>query len=267
MISHLDIQTALRGDITFLEKAYCTQPFKIANITENKKDETLQLMLMNSSPGILDGDEYEMKIRLAKECSLQLTTQSYQRLFAMKNGASQKMEVHLEQSAFFCFIPHPVVPHETSSFIAKNKIFISDDCSLIWGEVLTCGRKLNGEIFKFSKYHNVTEIFLNNKLVIKENLLINPSMINVNAIGQLEGFTHQATLIYVNENFSISELIKSISEFLSTHNEIAFGVTAAPINGLIIRLLGQKAEQLHNCLKMIADKIITTSGKKVEYAI
>lgn len=266
MISELYIKTALRQNITYLEKAYCTQPFKVANITENKKNETLQLMLMNSSPGILDGDEYKMKIELAKGSSLQLKTQSYQRLFAMKKNASQTLEVFLDDDSSFCFLPHPVVPQETSSFFSKNKIFLSDACNLIWGEVLTCGRKLNGEVFRFSKYHSVTEIFLNNKLVIKENLFIDPAKINVNAIGQLEGYTHQATLIYLNKN-SINDLIKNISEYLSTQTEIAFGVTSAPVNGFIIRLLGQKAEQLYDCLKFIAEKIINTSGKKVEYAI
>ena len=56
----------------------------MANITEDKTGATLQLMLMSSSPGILDGDEYKIKIELEENCSLQLHTQSYQRLFNMK---------------------------------------------------------------------------------------------------------------------------------------------------------------------------------------
>ena len=118
--------------------------------------------------------------------------------------ASQTLEVHLQASgSSFCFLPHPVVPHETSDFSANNKIFLTDNCSLIWGEVLTCGRKLSGEIFKFSKYHSVTEIFINDKLVIKENLLIKPSVIDVNAIGQMEGYTHQATLICLDDKLIV----------------------------------------------------------------
>ncbi len=264
MIAELHIQTALRNNITFLKKAYCTTPFKIANITEDKKHKTLNLMLMSSSPGILDGDEYEIKIEVEKDCALNLQTQSYQRLFNMKVGALQNMEVHLQDGASFCFIPHPSVPHESSIFTAKNKIFLSNNCDLIWGEVLTCGRKLSGEVFLFSKYHNVTEIFLNNKLIIKENLLVQPSLVDVNAIGQLEGYTHQATLIYLNEKAAVKTLIKAITEFLSAQNEIAFGITAAPKNGIIIRLLGYKAEQLFDCLKTIADLHLTKN--KMEYA-
>lgn len=265
MISELNIQTALRGEVTYLEKAYCTQPFKIANITEDKNDETLRLMVMSSSPGILDGDEYQWKIKIATGNSLELQTQSFQRLFTMKKGASQTIEVHLAPGSSFFFLPHPVVPHEASTFSSKSKIFLSDECSLIWGEVLTCGRKISGEIFKFSKYHSVTEIFINNKLVIKENLLINPSVINVSAIGQLEGYTHQATFICLSEKISVNVLVREISNYC-TAEDIVFGISATPVSGFIVRLFGSKAEKLYACLKIIGGKIRVTRGKKIEYA-
>lgn len=252
MMATLHIQAAWINDITYLKKCYCTTPFKVANITEDKKDSTLRLMLMSSSPGILDGDEFRLKIELEENCSLQLHTQSYQRFFTMKQSASQQMELHLQKKAAVCFIPHPAVPHELSNFTARNKIFLADNCSLIFGEVLTCGRKLNGEVFLLSKYHTVTEIYLNNKLVIKENLLIQPAAIDVNAIGQLQGYTHQASLIYLDENADIKKRMEMVKEILSLQKDISMGITTAPVNGLIVRLLGQKAEQLFNCLKLVA---------------
>lgn len=268
MTATLHIQTAWVNDTTYLKNCYCTTPFKVANITEDKKAPTLRLMLMSSSPGILNGDEYRIKIELEKNCSLQLHTQSYQRLFTMKNNAVQQMEVHLETGASFCFIPHPAVPHEQSNFVSKNKIFLSANCSLILGEILTCGRKLNGEVFLFSKFHTITEIFMHNKLVIKENLLLQPATIDVNAIGQLQGYTHQASLIYLDEKADIKKLTAIIGELLSAQKQISIGITAAPVNGLIVRLLGQKAEQLFDCLKLIAGCLPQTNQfKTASYAI
>lgn len=110
MIATLHIQTAHANEVTYLKKCYCTTPFKVANITEDKKDATLRLMLMTSSPGILDGDTYQLKIDLKENSSLQLHTQSYQRFFTMKAQATQQMEVSLEKNSAFCFIPHPAVP-------------------------------------------------------------------------------------------------------------------------------------------------------------
>ena len=248
----LNLQAAVENGITYLKKSYFTTPLKVININEDKQAHTLQLMLMSSSPGILDGDEYDLNIDLEANSSLQLHTQSYQRLFTMQQNARQKMEIRLAENAAFYFIPHPVVPHEKADFTVRNKIYLSENCSLIFAEIITCGRKLNGEVFLFSKYHSKTEIFINNRLVIKENLLMQPLLIVVNGIGQLQGFTHQASLIYLNQEVAIKPVIAKILELLSTQKEISVGVSAAPVNGLIVRILGQRAEQLFDCLKMIA---------------
>ncbi len=252
MIATLHIQTATRNNITYLKNTFFSTPFKVANITEDKKAGTLHLMLMSSSPGILDGDQYQVKITLEEGSSLQLHTQSYQRLFNMKKSASQSLEVHVSAGSSFCFLPHPSVPHAQSVFSATNKIWLQENCRLVFGEILTCGRKLNGEVFLFSKYHNTTQVFLHDKLIIKENLLIEPSTINLNTIGQLEGFTHQASFTYLHAAAKIKPLIDLVNDFLTNQPDIAFGITEAPANGLIVRILGNKAEQLHDCLKSIA---------------
>jgi urease accessory protein len=250
MIGKLHIQTVYKNGKTYLDQNYFTPPFKTANITEDKRSEWLHLMIMNSSPGILDEDDYEIKIRLAENSSLQLHTQAYQRLFNMKKGATQLMKIHLSAGSSFVYLPHPSVPHENSIFTAKNKIYLSNDCNLIWGEVLTCGRKLNGEIFQFSKYHCITEVFLSDKLIIKENLLMQPSFIDPGMMGQLEGFTHQATLICL-ANHIITDRLNKVHDYLSYQKEILFGITSTAGNGLLIRILGHKAEQLYHHLHAI----------------
>ncbi len=252
MIALLHIKTKLKQHKTVLENVYCTTPFKVANITENKKLKELQLMLMSSSPGILDGDAYQLKIELGAGSHLHLHTQSYQRLFNMKQTATQSLEVKLAELSSFCYLPHPSVPHKSSDFTAINKIYLAANCRLIFGEILTCGRKLNGEVFSFSKYHNITEVFINNKLIIKENLLIQPATINLKAIGQLEGFTHQASLIFISENCDLNEAGTLIDNLLAEEKDMIYGITETPVSGLLVRLLGQKAEQLHDCLKAMA---------------
>ena len=248
MIAHVHIQAATRNGITRLKQVYATPPFKVADITEDKTTNQLHLMLMSSSPGILDDDEYHVKIDVEEHGHLQLHTQSYQRLFQMKKGAQQYMQVNVQQEACFTYIPHPVVPHKNSIFTSHNTIHLQPNSRLLWGEILTCGRAQNGEQFHFSKYHNITDVFVNNRLFIRENLLVQPAMVNVQALGQWEGYTHQASLIYVNDT-SVGVIIHAQ---LLQEKGIAFGISTMASNGLIIRLLGYKAEQLYNCLKTMA---------------
>ena len=252
MKAHVNIQTAERNGITCLHQSYCTPPFKVANITEDKKAGPLHLMLMSSSPGILDEDDYQIKINIDEGCHLQLHTQSYQRLFNMKKGATQCMEVEVQKNASFVYIPHPTVPHEQASFTARNKIYLQHNSRLIWGEILTCGRKLNGEQFCFAKYHSITDIYHNNRLVIKENLLIQPALVNVHGIGQWEGHSHQASMIICDNAEAIHSANDSLYNYLQQQSDITFGISAVAQGALVIRILGYRAEQLFNCLLALA---------------
>ena len=258
MKGKLHIQTRRHSHRSYLKTAYGTPPFKVANVTEDASKEILQLMLMNSSPGVLDGDEYHMKIEIGERSSLKLQTQSYQRLYQMTKGASQKMEVFLSDQSSFCYIPHPVVPHKNSFFSSRNRIHLSDQCSLIWGEVVTCGRRLNDEIFRFTHYHNKTEIFCGEKLIVKDNLLLQPGNRLITGMGQMEGYTHQASLIIINEETNMDEFYSGIDRLLSKEEGISYGVSALAVSGCMVRILGYKAEQLYNCLQSIAQFIERT---------
>ncbi|MEO5684944.1 MAG: urease accessory protein UreD [Chitinophagaceae bacterium] len=246
------IQIAAHNKSSFLKHAYAEPPFKVANITEARNPQLLELMLMSSSPGVLDDDRYLVDIELAANSSLRLTTQSYQRLFRMVKGAEQDITVRMLPGSSLVYLPHPVVPHESAVFRANNKLYLSHGCNVIWGEVLTCGRKLNGERFLFSFYHSTTEIFLNGRMVVKENLRMAPGTIEVDTIGQMEGFTHQASLICLSPAYIINDKKTAVTSCLAEEKEIAFGITTAPVHGVIIRILGNGAEQLFDCLKKLA---------------
>jgi urease accessory protein len=246
MQSSVAIRVGVRDGVSYLASSYFTPPFKVANITEDKTG-PLHLMLMCSSPGVLDGDRQTIAVTVEENGRLQLMTQSYQRLFQMKGGASQSMEVRLGVGASFCWLPHPCVPHAESVFVGRNRIFLSEGCELIWGEVLTCGRKLRGEVFALSSYHMRTEVFVKEQLALVENVVLRPSVLPVEAMGQMEGFTHQASLLYVGERRA------RVEEWLAGTEGILYGVSDGPMDSLVVRMLGNKAEQLYDCLKKIAE--------------
>jgi urease accessory protein len=223
-------------------------------------------MLMSSSPGILDGDAYELLIEVGNDSSVEVLTQSYQRLFQSTKGARQSMQVRLGENSSLIYLPHPVVPHKASVFKQHNVIRMADNCELLWGEIISCGRKLNEEVFQFSSYHCTTAIYLNERLIVKENLLLEPEQIDLGSIGQLEGYTHQSTLLYINASAKTSDIAPVVLDYLSLQEGIAFGVSALPVNGIVVRLLGQKAEQLFDIHKAIANCIVKhTSDKEVTY--
>lgn len=244
LAADLHIETAFRHGRTIVSQSFCSQPFKIVDTTEDKQRTDLQLMLMNASPGILDDDRYDMSITVTEGCALTMETQSYQRIFRMKRGATQKLVVRLKRNSRFAFLPHPLVLHQRAIFRSRATIHLEEGCRLLWGEVISCGRKLNGEIFQFSLYHGLTEIFWNERLVVKENLVLQPGETNLVAIGQWEGFTHQSTLLFIDEQINVQRCIDLVVQTLNDRPGLSFGASALPVNGIIVRMLGYKAEEL-----------------------
>ncbi|WP_295120563.1 urease accessory protein UreD [uncultured Chitinophaga sp.] len=255
MINELKIVTGLRNNRTYLKDSFFTRPFKLADVGLDRHDPALYLTLMSSSPGILDGDVYDIRIHLEAGTRLEMQTQSYQRIFQMEQEAQQQMQVVLEDGAMLSYIPHPVVPHKNSVFKAHNKISIGNNCRLMWGEIVTCGRKLSGEVFEFKLLKNLTEIYMAGKLVLKDNQLMMPAVIPPGTMGQLEGFTHQATFIFMDTHADAPLFEDNIRAIMAAEENIAFGITRAAGPAVVLRVLGHGGEQLYDCLQNLAGLI------------
>lgn len=259
MICNLQIQIAHRDGTSYLKDAYVTTPFRVVPVGQYKKDKASYLMIMSSSPGLLDGDEHIIEINIDAGAKLQLQTQAYQRLFQMKGHASQTTKVIVNEGAVFSYVPHPVVPQNASSFLSHNVIKLNDNCHMLLSDIITCGRKMTGEVFHYTQFQNLTECFINDKLVVKDNVLLQPKQMPFEGIGFLEGFTHQGTLIYLN---STGLVVKDLIEMLyQQHHDIAdaaFGISALQNNGFMIRILGHGAEQIFKLFKEIENYLWDT---------
>jgi urease accessory protein len=261
--SSLHIKAGFKNGRTYLKESYATHPYKVANVTEDKSADLLKLMLMSSSPGVLDNDKYEFEIDVEANAKLVLTTQGYQRLFAMKSGASQKVIIKVGDDGCFTYLPHPGVPHEGSDFSSDNTIHLAEKHKLLWSEITTCGRKLSGEEFKFRRYKNMTDIYIKDRLIVRENVLLEPSKRKIHSIGQLENYSHQSSLLYLCNNARIEQLVEECNELLLMEDGIIFGVSRLAVNGLVIRMLGYKGEQLYNLHNALSEIITNAEMRKL----
>ncbi len=262
-MANLYIKTGFKEGKSYLMDSYVSVPFRITNIGQIKEDDCLYMMLGSSSPGLLDTDNHEIDINVEENSRFQLQTQSYQRLYNMKKGSSQITKVKLAPNSAFCYVPHPIVPQENSIFRNHTIIHLEKNCELILSEIITCGRKnsefispdreIFGEIFKFTYFQNVTEIYFNDLLILKDKIILEPQVVPVDTVIQLEGYTHQATFIYLNTgNNSVEyELIAEILKIMEYEENISFGVSEMAANGFVLRVLGNGGEQLFNCFQQI----------------
>ena len=262
MVSTLKIEVEERDGKSFLRDAYVSQPFRIVPVGQYKSDGASYLMIMSLSPGILSGDAYDIQVNVKENARLQLQSQSYQRLFNMEDSASQVMNVQMQKGTSFSYVPHPVVPHEASTFKSYNKITIADDCDLTISEIITCGRKHYGEEFKYAHFQNLVEVFHNDRLILKDNVLLKPEIMPLESMVLLEGFTHQGTLIYLNtRNEDVEDKIEYFFKELEGLEDVSFGVSALQAKGFVIRILGNGGEQMFDFFRKV--QAVLWEGKAV----
>ncbi|MGZ5254367.1 MAG: urease accessory protein UreD, partial [Flavitalea sp.] len=217
---------------------------------QSSSPKILKLMQMSSSPGVLEGDEYSIKIHLDKDCKVSLETQAYQRLYKMKLGAIQHAEIELGENSFFEYLPHPTVPHAGASFRSSVQLNLHATASLVYGEIYTCGRKLCQEAFLFNSIHSEIAIKIDNRLLVRERLVIIPSKKSFSGIGLLEGFTHQGSMFIVDHKINMDILVDDIRKIVENQEA---GVTKISKQIIGIRVLGYKAEYLFELFKNISE--------------
>lgn len=248
MICSLKITVEQRQGRSYLKDVFVTPPFRVVSVGQNKSDQAAYLMVMSTSPGILSGDEYQILVHVKQGARMQLQSQSYQRLYNMEDKATQDMEVRLESGSSFFYVPHPLVPHANSFFTSVNKVYLKDDCELLMSEIITCGRKHHGEVFQYRHFQNLIEVYHHDRLVLKDNVLLQPTLMPLNSTGLLEGYTHQGTLVYLHtRQGAVNELIEELFTMMETEQDIIFGISSVQQKGFVLRILGNGGEQLYNC--------------------
>lgn len=239
---------------TLLENSFADIPYQLMHYGNKNLDrqEHLEMMIMCSSPGVMDNDSLRITIHCKKNAALKLFSQSYNKLHPMKKGARQSTLIKLEAHSRFQYIPHPVIPFKDSLFQASTEIRMDETAHLIWGDSISGGRIHSGERFEFKSFHNQTGLFINNELVFCDNQLLEPQKQPVEEMLFFEGYSHQGTLLLVSPEAGIFK--KELDDILKEQfTDMQYGFTQCHKNALLIRTLGNSGEALHGWMTNVGD--------------
>ncbi|WP_066568277.1 urease accessory protein UreD [Snodgrassella sp. CFCC 13594] len=267
MHSELRLSTKqAQSDHTVLDDCYCTPPIKILTLPHTQTSGwpgTLAAMQMSSSPGLLAGDTIDVQIRLAAHTRLNLFTQAFTRVQAMSAAnaeARQHTTIELAHGSHLSYLPHPLVLHADGALTQTTEINLADDCVLILGEIMACGRVLNGERWRFRYLSSHLAIRHHHRLVLSDNIQWHPQTQDLAVIGQMEDYSHQAGLYYVHTGISESAMrarVDALYQALSAQWPVAdaqclWGVSLANASTLCVRALAHQAQVLQSLLNEAA---------------
>lgn len=258
MKSELRLRIAHRRNQSIVSDCYVTSPLKILALP-HEQGHALSLMQMSASPGLLDSDEQNIELTLEENTRLRIFTQAYQRVFATHNHAQQNTTLHLKANSQLIYTPHPLVLHDGAHLKLCNTIYLENDARMVWSEIITCGRKQCGESFAFKQLSSLTRIYWNNTLILRDNLQWQPSTQAMDSPVHMAEFSHQATLYFADTHadFVAKIQLDALYQKLSTLNskDIYFGVSQTHPKLIIVRILAQQGELLHEMIRDLSKQL------------
>ena len=231
-MSELFIRTEFQNGKSIIADSYYTAPLKIAKPFYHSGH--TEIMQMCASAGLLENDNYQVRLEIGENSRIQLTTQSYAKLFrAEQNGAEQTVFADISGNAALFYLPGPAIPFAGSRFRAETEFHIKKKSTLVFCDILSCGRAAMGEQFQFTSYTSKTSVYLEDKLVFLDNSRLRPAQADLAGPGFFEGYNAQGMIyLYGMEPGRIPSL---------PGGEVSF--SQAP-EGILVRALANSADSI-----------------------
>lgn len=251
--SQIRLSTKLKDGKAILEDVYFTAPFKII-APFYKQPDSIQVMLLTASAGVMEGDVQEFSFRIGSGTNLEFSSQSFEKIHKMKEGeAVRHTTVFVDADACFYFNPLPTIPFKDSAFHNTMEVHLaSDTAGFIMSEIISCGRSACKEAFAYRYYHSLVRVYRQEQLIYYDNTCYEPSLFEMDGVGMFEGYTHLANLLLCNRDPG-SLWQEQVKELLDAGEQIAGGVTQLASGDYIVRILGFQAQKLQElCREILA---------------
>lgn len=248
--SSIALTAEVKDEKTILRDVRFTAPYKIMRPFE-KKDGSIEVMLMAASAGIMEGDCQEFQFCIGRGAEVEFCSQSYEKIHQMKEGyARRNTRIEVRSGGSFFFHPQPAIPFKDSAFDSKTKVFLEDaSARFFMSEILSSGRSAMGEKFAYRFYNNLTEIYRKGHLVYRDNARYTPSDMPLEETGMYEGYTHLLNM-FITGLSQEDDFPDFARELFAVREGIEGGVTRLKDGDYAVRALGYRAQSLEeiSCL-------------------
>jgi urease accessory protein len=232
-------------------------------------EETLPAMayvyIVSPSGGILQGDRYQIDIKLGNNTFAHVTTQGATRIYKMeKNYASQTININVQEESYFEYIPDQIIPYRNSRFYQEVNLNVHDNATMIYSEVIVPGRVASGEAFEYDICY-IKTVGRNQlgKTRFMDVVKLDPKNKNLRVEGILGNFQIVGTIYIVTKESYVKDLQNGMDEQIKSiegEGKIWGGTSVLPgSKGIIIRILGNSAEDV----KKIIFDVLKTTRKRI----
>ncbi|WP_244935564.1 urease accessory protein UreD [Paenibacillus glycanilyticus] len=256
--------SVLRASFHFTEGAtrlsdkYHTSPIKIAK--SFPLQEQLAVIVMDSSPGLLAGDRYEMEWQAHDFSHAYITTQSYMKVHPSPLdggavGSSICQTFRLGPEAVIEHMPEPVMLFKDARLRSETNVYLESGAVWMQADILCPGRTLRQEKFQYGEFRNSLSVYCKDELIFAQRQRIVPSEHKLAAPGCWEEMTHMATFCLFTDRLtasqiaSMKELIQELPEYGS--HPVVIGLSDTHRYGLVAAAASTAAWPLQEAMRFL----------------
>jgi len=225
-------------------------------------DETAQVCytIVNPGGGYLGADRYGIEVDVEAGSSLLLTTQSATKVYRTPQGpAHQQMLVRLGPQAVLEYLPDQLIAYREASYRQDTVVDMAADASLVLCEVLTPGWSPDGKLFRYDQLRLRTEVRVEGKLAVVDNLRAEPSEQDVDSLLYLQDSTHVGMLLAVDARIDreLVEQLRILAETIAQRQRVTVhvGLSLSLGPGMAVRTLSTSTEATNAVLYGLVDEL------------
>ena len=253
---------------TVCQHRYTTYPLRLSSIFRlGENSHQAYHYLINTSPGLLAGDELKLSLQLTPNTSLYLTDQAATKVHPMPERGSKatvKYQIWVDEAATLELVPEPVILYTDSSLEQETIISLHPTAKLFLSEIVLPGRLAKQEYYNFDYYLNRLQVKdLAGKLLFVDAVRLAGKDNPFKDSKMFTSFPIMGNAIAILPDTDLKLLTTRLENLeLAGCNKIEVANTILPSsNGILIRALGNKTIELKkyftyalNCIRDMTER-------------
>ncbi len=246
-ILNLDVEDRLGK--TIARDVYFQGAFKLQRPIYHNNGVIPCYYILNPGGGYLDGDRYQMQIRLRDKAKLTLTTQSATKVYKTPHTqAYQETEIFLGKDSYLEYLPDPLIAYKDARYYQKDIVHMEQGATLLYADIITPGWSPDGHYFSYNTLRLKTEIYMDNKLAVYDHIKLQPDEQPLDVLGFMEEYTHLGTFIVIGEKANdtlIDRLYETIQE---QTGDMRAGISQLAIPGFTVRIMAHLTQDIERVI-------------------
>lgn len=215
--------------------------------------------------GLVEGDQIDMNVRIRTGATAMLGTQASTKVYTCLGGKAcgQHLTAHVDDEALLVLSPDPITCFADAIYEQTQRIELSAAASLLSVDWLTAGRSARGENWAFRKYQSKLEIFVNDKLLVHDGLILDPTDGPIDARHRMGRYRCMATVALVGPRVAelASQVMMKVSETaIGKELPIIQSASELPGGGVLMRAAGISTELVAAWIRQMLSPITAQLG-------